>query len=194
MRQAKLKRKTTETNIQLQMDIDGTGKYSINTGIGFFNHMLELFSRHGLFDLTIEAQGDLQVDFHHCVEDVGICLGNAFKDALGDGAGIRRYSSLSLPMDESLVNVAVDIGGRPHLEYHVPLAKSKVGEFDMELVEEFFRAFVTNARINLHIDLVRGENLHHIAEAVFKGVARALRAATEKDPRFAGVPSTKGVL
>ena len=193
-RNADIQRKTRETDISLQLNVDGSGQYTIKTGVGFFDHMLELFTKHGLFDLTIKAQGDIQVDYHHLVEDVGICLGKAFSEALGDCAGIKRYASVQLPMDEALANVSIDIGGRPHLEYHVPAVKSKIGEFDVELVQEFFKAFCVNAKINLHIDLIRGENLHHISEAIFKAVAHALRQATEKDPRNKGVPSTKGVL
>ena len=193
-RSASIERKTTETNIKLSLTIDGMGKYSIDTGVGFFDHMLELFARHGLFDLTIKAKGDTRVDFHHTVEDVGICLGKAIQKALGDCAGIRRYSSLGIVMDEALTYVALDISGRPHLEYHGKSPKSKVGEFDVELAHEFFKALVTNAKITMHVELIRGENLHHIIESNFKAVARALRIATEPDPRSKAIPSTKGVL
>ena len=193
-RTASIERKTTETDIKLSLTIDGNGKYSIDTGVGFFDHMLELFSRHGLFDLTIKAKGDTQVDFHHTVEDVGICLGKAFQKALGDCAGIRRYASTGIVMDESLTYAALDISGRPHLEYHVKECKSKVGEFDVELAQEFFKALATNAKWTLHIELIRGENLHHIIESNFKAVARVLRTATELDPRSKSIPSTKGIL
>lgn len=193
-RKASIARETTETDIKLSLTIDGTGKYSIDTGVGFFDHMLELFTRHGLFDLTIKAKGDTQVDFHHTVEDVGICLGKAFQKALGDCAGIRRYASTGIVMDEALTYVALDISGRPHLEYHVKECKSKVGEFDVELAQEFFKALVTNAKWTMHIQLIRGENLHHIIESNFKAVARVLRTATELDPRSKGIPSTKGIL
>jgi imidazoleglycerol-phosphate dehydratase len=193
-RSAVIERNTKETQIKLTLDLDGNGDYSVQTGVGFLDHMLELFTRHGLFNLQLQAKGDIYVDYHHLVEDVGICLGKAFSNALGDCAGIKRYASITLPMDESLVSVAVDIGGRPCLVYNVPNLKGKVGEFDIELVEEFFRGFVTNAKINLHIDLIRGENLHHIAEAIFKGTSRALRTAVEKDSRIKGIPSTKGIL
>ena len=193
-RTATIGRKTTETDIKLSLTIDGTGKYSIATGVGFFDHMLELFAKHGLFDLTIKAKGDTKVDFHHTVEDVGICVGKAFLKALGDCKGIRRYASTGIPMDESLTYVALDISGRPHLEYHVKSPKSKVGEFDVELAQEFFKALVTNAKLTMHIELIRGENLHHVIESNFKAVARVLRTATEFDPRAKGVPSTKGVL
>ncbi len=193
-RSAVIERNTKETQINLTLELDGKGDYSIQTSVGFFNHMLELFTRHGLFDLTLEAKGDIHVDYHHLVEDVGICLGKAFHKALGDCSGIKRYASITLPMDESLVSVALDIGGRPCLVYHVPDFKGKVGEFDFELVEEFLRGFVTNAKMNLHVDLIRGENLHHIAEAIFKGISRALREAIEKDNRVTGIPSTKGIL
>jgi imidazoleglycerol-phosphate dehydratase len=193
-RKATISRKTKETEIELTLNLDGTGKYDIETGVGFFNHMLELFSKHSLIDLRIKAHGDTQVDYHHLVEDVGICLGKAFSESLGDCAGIKRYASLSLPMDETLVSVAVDIGGRPHLEYRVNQVKAKIGEFDSELVEEFFRGFVTNAKLNLHINLNYGDNLHHISEAIFKGTARTLRAAVTLDPKATGIPSTKGML
>ena len=193
-RSATIKRKTKETQIELQFNLDGTGKSDSHTGIGFLDHMLTLFSKHGLFDLTVQCKGDLEVDFHHTVEDVGICLGQAFKKALGTGEGIVRYASQAIPMDETLCNLAMDISGRPFLRFEAPILQSKVGEFDTELAEEFFKAFVTHAGMSLHLTIDSGKNLHHIIEACFKAFGIVLDRATQKDPRKKGVPSTKGIL
>jgi imidazoleglycerol-phosphate dehydratase len=194
-RQARVERKTKETDIVLQLNIDGTGAAKVQTGIPFFGHMLEAFSRHGLMDLTVDASGDLEVDLHHTVEDVGIVLGKALREALGDRAGIVRYGTASIPMDETLVSAAVDISGRPYLVFNVPLRRTRIANMDLDLLEDFFRAFAFNAELNLHVNMHYGANLHHIAEAVFKAVARALAQATRLDPRIAGVvPSTKGSL
>ncbi len=194
-RQATLTRNTSETQIKLSLVIDGTGKSTINTGIGFFDHMLTLFSKHGLFDLNISMKGDLHIDAHHSVEDVGICLGQAFSEALGDFKGIQRYSSGLFPMDEALCQIAIDISNRPFLGFKAEFPKAKIGDFDSELVEEFFRAFTFNAKLNLHITLLAGDNLHHCAEACFKALGVALDHASRIDPRKADqVPSTKGVL
>jgi len=193
-RTASIVRKTAETQIELRVSLDGAGKGSISTGVGFLDHMLTLFARHGLFDVELDAKGDLQVDDHHTVEDVGICLGRAFSDALGDRAGIRRYGSLTLPMEESLVTSAVDLSGRFALVYRVDFQTEKIGTFDTELVQEFWNAFAMNAGMNLHLILHHGSNSHHVAEAVFKATARSLRTAVEVDPRQTGVPSSKGTL
>jgi imidazoleglycerol-phosphate dehydratase len=194
-RTAKISRKTAETSIDLNINLDGSGKSTINTGLGFFDHMLTLFSKHGLFDLTVKVKGDLHVDGHHTVEDVGICLGQAFSQALGDFKGIKRYASALIPMDETLCQIAVDISNRPYLVFKADFPKSKIGDFDAELVEEFFRAFTFNAKLNLHITLVHGDNLHHGAEACFKALAVALDQASSIDPRKKdSIPSTKGVL
>jgi imidazoleglycerol-phosphate dehydratase len=194
-RQARVERKTKETDIVLQLNVDGTGTSKVQTGIPFFGHMLEAFSRHGLMDLTVDASGDLEVDLHHTVEDVGIVLGKALREALGDRAGIVRYGTASIPMDETLVSAAVDISGRPYLVFNVPLRRTRIANLDLDLLEDFFRAFAFNAELNLHVNMHYGANLHHIAEAVFKAVARALAQATRLDPRIAGVvPSTKGSL
>ena len=194
-RQARVERKTKETDIVLQLNIDGTGASKIQTGIPFFSHMLEAFSKHGLMDLTVDASGDLEVDLHHTVEDVGIVLGKALREALGDRAGIVRYGSAAIPMDETLVSAAVDISGRPFIVFNVPLRRTRISNMDLDLLQDFFRAFAFNAELNLHVNMHYGENLHHIAEAVFKAVARALAQATRLDPRIAGVvPSTKGSL
>ena len=194
-RQGRLERKTKETEVALQLNVDGTGAAKVRTPIPFFSHMLEAWAKHGLMDLTIEASGDVEVDIHHTVEDVGICLGKAFREALGDKAGIVRYGASFLPMDEALLHAAVDISGRPYLVFNVPLRRARIGNFDLELLEDFFRAFAFNAELNLHVNMHYGANLHHIAEAVFKAVARALAQATRLDPRIAGVvPSTKGSL
>jgi imidazoleglycerol-phosphate dehydratase len=194
-RSAEVARKTNETDLLVRIDLDGTGSSSIHTGIGFFDHMLDAFGRHGLFDLTITAQGDLQVDGHHTVEDTGIALGQAIAKALGDRAGIRRYADASVPLDEALVRAVVDVSGRPHLEYHVEIPKwQMLGDYDVFLTPEFFRALAVNAGLTVHIDLIRGDNPHHIVEAAVKAFARALDAATATDPRVTGVPSTKGVL
>lgn len=193
-RKAEISRKTSETDIQLAIDLDGTGKSEIETGIGFFNHMLTLFAKHGLFDVTLKAVGDLDVDAHHTVEDVGITAGQAVKQALGEKISIKRYGTAFVPMDESLAMVSLDLGGRPYLVFDAPLAQGKVGGMDAELVEEFFRAFAFNAGMNLHIKVLYGSNRHHIIEAVFKAFARALDEASRKDPRIEGVMSTKGSL
>jgi imidazoleglycerol-phosphate dehydratase len=194
-RQARVERKTKETDIVLQLNLDGTGAAKIQTGIPFFGHMLEAFAKHGLMDLTVDASGDLDVDLHHTVEDVGIVLGKALREALGDRAGIVRYGAASIPMDETLVSAAVDISGRPFIVFNVPLRRTRIANMDLDLLQDFFRALAFNAELNLHVNLRYGENLHHIAEAVFKAVARALAQATRLDPRIAGVvPSTKGSL
>ena len=195
MRKASVKRKTGETDIAVSVDLDGTGACRIATGIGFFDHMLELFGRHSLIDLEVEAKGDSHVDFHHTVEDVGIALGQAVAKALGDKTGIRRYASLDLPMDETLTRVALDISGRPFLVFRTIFSQPKIGEFDTELVREWFQAFAINSGVTLHVETLYGDNNHHIAESCFKGLARALRAAVEIDPRQEGrIPSTKGSL
>ena len=194
-RKSSIERKTTETNIKLKFAIDGQGKGKINTGIPFLDHMLTLFAKHGLFDLTIDAVGDLEIDYHHTVEDIGIVLGKAIAQAVGDKKGIRRYGSALIPMDETLASVALDISGRPYIVYNVSLPKrGKIKEFDADLIEDFFQALVTNSGITLHINLRYGRNIHHIFEAVFKAFARALDDATTIDSRVSGVPSTKGKL
>ena len=187
-------RETKETQIELSLDIDGAGQSEISTGIPFFDHMLELFARHGLFDLTVKAAGDLEVDAHHTVEDIGICLGSALMEALGDKKGINRYGDCLLPMDETLVAAAVDISGRPGLVYDVDLPVEMIGQYDTSLTVEFLQAFVGKAGLTLHIRLMTGGNSHHIVEAVFKGLARALGEAVAINPRVGGVPSTKGTL
>lgn len=193
MRRGESSRRTRETEVRVSLVLDGEGACEVDTSIGFFDHMLELFARHGLFDLKVKAKGDLQVDYHHTVEDVGICLGKALKEALGEGKGIRRFGYALLPMDEALAMVAVDVSGRPFLAFDAPLT-GKVGTFDMELVEVFFRALATHGGLTLHAKLLCGQNLHHSAEALFKGLGVALRHALEMDPRQQGVPSSKGVL
>lgn len=194
-RRAELSRKTAETDITLALDLDGTGAAEIETGVGFFDHMLTALARHGMFDLSVRAQGDLHIDAHHTVEDVGIVLGAAFDRALGDRRGIRRFGQALVPMDEALAEAAVDISGRGHLAFAVPFAREAVGQMDLQLVQEFFTAFAANARLTLHLTRRAGENAHHMAEATFKAAARALRMAVEGDPRAAGrIPSTKGVL
>jgi imidazoleglycerol-phosphate dehydratase len=192
-RKAHIERKTKETVISLSLDLDGRGKSEISTGIPFFDHMLSLMAMHGLFDLALQATGDLDVDFHHTVEDVGIALGQGVKKALGDGAGIRRFGEALLPMDEALSRVVLDVSGRPYLGYRVK-ARGKIKDFNLELVESFFKAVADNAGITLHIDLLCGTNRHHIVESIFKGFGRALDAATGLDERRTGVPSTKGRL
>ena len=193
-RSAEIFRKTHETDVRLSLELDGSGTSEVQTGIGFFDHMLTLLARHGLFDLEVAADGDLEVDGHHTVEDVGICLGQALAEALGDKEGIGRYGGLVLPMEETLVTVAVDLSGRAWFVQRVTYPTEKIGEFDTQLVEVFWQAVATNARINLHQVLQHGENSHHIAEALFKGTARALREAVAIDPRQHGVPSSKGSL
>ncbi len=195
MRKASVERATKETKIKVSVALDGAGQTRIATGIGFFDHMLDQLGRHGLIDLDIEAEGDLHIDFHHTVEDVGIALGQAFRKALGDMKGIMRYADAFLPMDETLTRVAVDISGRPFLVFKTNFERGKIGEFDTQLVREFFQAFAMNAGITLHVETLYGINDHHIAESCFKGLARALRAAVTIDSRQANVvPSTKGTL
>lgn len=193
-RSAVIERVTQETRIKLELNIDGSGEAKICTSVPFLDHMLNLFSRHGLFDLTVEACGDIDIDFHHTVEDIGIVLGDAFKQALGDKKGIKRYGQASIPMDETLAAVSADISGRPYLVYHVSLPKVKIGDFDVELAREFFQAFANHCGLNLHINVMYGDNVHHVIEACFKAFARAMDAATQLDPRVVGVMSTKGVL
>jgi len=193
-RQATIERKTKETEISLTLDLDGQGRVELATGIGFFDHMLDHLGRHGLFDLSIQARGDLHVDAHHTVEDVAICLGQAIDQAVGDKAGIFRYGHFAVPMEETLAQVTVDLSGRPVLVYRVDYPGEKVGEFDVELVEEFLRALANNARMNLHVTVPYGTNNHHIAEAIFKALGKALAMAVARDPRRKGVPSTKGAL
>jgi imidazoleglycerol-phosphate dehydratase len=193
-RTARIRRETAETKITLALNIDGTGKADVRTGIGFFDHMLTLFAKHSLMDLTVRCEGDLQVDYHHTVEDVGIVLGQALKQALGDKRGMVRYGFFYLPMDETLSRVVVDLSNRPFLEYRVPGKNRKAGDFPMTLVEEFMRALANNAGMNLHIELLYGRDAHHIAESIFKGLARALDQACRIDQRVKGLPSTKGKL
>ncbi len=195
MRTAIIERKTRETSIRVEVNLDGTGKSDITTGIGFFDHMLDQVARHGLIDLAIKAEGDLHIDQHHTVEDTGIALGQAVRKALGDLKGVTRYAEAFLPMDETLTRVALDISGRPFLVFKVAFHTAKIGVFDTQLVREFFQAFAMNAGITLHVETLYGENDHHIAESCFKGLARALRAGVAIDPRRAGeIPSTKGTL
>ncbi len=195
MRQADISRNTLETQIRVALDLDGTGIARLATGVGFFDHMLDQIARHGLIDLTVEATGDLHIDAHHSVEDVGITLGQALAKALGDKKGVRRYGQAYVPLDEALSRVVVDLSGRPGLVFNVPFTRAMIGEFDVDLVREFFQGLVNHAGITLHIDALRGDNSHHQCETVFKAFARALRMAAEADPRAAGaVPSTKGAL
>ena len=195
MRKAEISRKTAETEISVAVALDGTGARDCKTGVGFFDHMLTALARHALIDLSVQAKGDLHIDDHHTTEDVGIVIGQAIRAALGDKRGIRRYGFALLPMDEALAEAALDISGRPYLAWSVAFARPKIGTFDTELVEEFFRALAFNAGITLHVTLKAGTNAHHVAEVCFKAVARALRMAAEADPRAAGVvPSTKGSL
>src|SRR6056297_1958314 len=195
MRSATITRKTAETDITVEIALDGTGTYANKTGVGFFDHMLDQLARHSLIDMTIRCAGDRHIDDHHCVEDVGIALGRALAQALGDKRGIRRYGSCLLPMDEALVRAALDLSGRPFLVWKVDFAVERIGGFDVQLVREFFTALAMNARMTLHVERLDGENAHHVAEAAFKAVARALREAVEPDPRRAGeIPSTKGAL
>ena len=193
-RTAKIARKTKETDITVHLDIDGKGTASVQTGMPFFNHMLDSFSRHGFFDIEIHANGDLEVDYHHTVEDVGLALGQAFKDALGEKHRIRRFGEASCPLDEALAKVVVDLSGRPYLSYNVQILPGRVGDFDTDLPHEFFAAFANQLGMNLHIDVPRGENPHHIIEACFKAFARAMDLATQIDPRVEGALSTKGSL
>lgn len=195
MRKASVARKTAETDISVEINLDGTGVYDNQTGVGFFGHMLDQLARHALIDMTIRATGDLHIDDHHTVEDTGIALGQALTQALGDKRGIRRYGACLLPMDDALVRAALDLSGRPFLVWNVEMPTAKIGTFDTELVREFFQAFATHGGITLHVDALHGLNSHHIAEAAFKAVARSLRDAVETDPRKAdAVPSTKGTL
>lgn len=194
-RTATVERSTKETQIKATVNLDGTGAYDVATGIGFLDHMIEQLARHGLIDITLEAKGDLHIDFHHTAEDSGIVLGQAVAKALGDKAGITRYASVELPMDEALTKVAIDVSGRPYLIWNVTFSRDKIGDMDTELFREWFQAFAQNAGITLHVTNVYGENNHHIAETCFKGLARALRAAIAPDPRQGNrVPSTKGTL
>jgi imidazoleglycerol-phosphate dehydratase len=194
MRVATIHRQTAETRITLELNLDGGGQSSIATGVGFFDHMLTLLARHACLDLNVQAQGDLHVDQHHTVEDVGICLGQALRQALGDKAGIRRYGHFTLPMEETLVTSAIDLSGRYFLVFQVAFPSQKIGDFDSELVEDFWQAVAANALCNLHVLLHHGRNSHHVSEGIFKATARALRMAVEHDPRMPGVPSTKGTL
>ena len=195
MRKASVRRTTKETDVEVAVDLDGTGVADIQTGVGFFDHMLDLLARHSRIDLSVKAKGDLHIDHHHTTEDVGIALGQAVKRALGDMKGITRYADVHLPMDEALTRVALDISGRPFLVFKAEFSRDKVGSFDTELVQEWFQAFAMNAGITLHVETLYGSNDHHIAESCFKGLARALRTAVAIDPRAAGeIPSTKGTL
>ena len=193
-RSAEVSRKTKETDIAIKLELDGSGQADIDTGMPFFSHMLDSFTRHGLFDIKVKAKGDIEVDYHHTVEDVGLTLGQAFKDALGDKQGIRRFGEASCPLDETLARVVVDLSGRPYLSYNVKIRPGRVGNFDTDLPHEFYAAFANLLGMNLHIDVLRGENPHHIIEACFKAFARAMDLATQIDPRVQGVPSTKGTL
>jgi len=193
-RRATVARKTKETDIELTLVVDGRGRYEVETGIPFLNHMLELFARHGFFDLTVRASGDLDVDYHHTVEDVGLTLGQALRDALGEKSGIRRFGEATVPLDEALVTTVVDLSGRPFLVYEVKIEQAKIGVFDVELIHDFLLAMTNQAAMNLHVRMTSGRNPHHIVEASFKSLARALDLATQRDPRLAGVLSTKGIL
>ncbi len=193
-RTAAVERRTTESDVRIEINLDGTGDYEVSTGIPFFDHMLASFARHGLFDLRLTAKGDLAVDAHHTVEDVGIALGEAFREALGSAEGIRRYGSVVLPMAEAKVEVSVDVSNRPYLVYRVDLANDRIGSFDATLTEDFLYAFVQNAGLDVHVELRYGKNPHHVVEACFKGLARALRTAVERDPRVKGLPTVKGAL
>ena len=193
-RSATIERITRETQVRLTLEIDGTGEAKICTSVPFLDHMLDLFTRHGLFNLVVEAKGDIDIDYHHTVEDIGIVLGNAVRQAVGDKKGIRRYGHAVVPMDETLAEVTIDLSGRPYLVYHVELPKVKIGDLDVELVKEFFQAFTNNCGANVHLNIRYGDNVHHIIEACFKATARALDLATSLDPRIQGVMSTKGTL
>ncbi len=193
-RTASIERTTKETSIKLSLNLDGTGKSELSSGIPFLDHMLEQISRHGLIDLAISAKGDLEIDAHHTVEDIGICLGEALREAVGNKAGLVRYGHAYVPLDEALSRVVLDLSGRPGLEYHIDFPKETVGGFDIDLFKEFFQAVSNHGRVTLHIDALRGKNNHHIIETVFKAFGRALRMAVESDPRVTGIPSTKGAL
>lgn len=193
-RSASITRKTKETAIELVVNVDGAGRYDVQTGVPFLNHMLELFTRHGFFDLTVRATGDVEVDDHHTVEDVGLTLGQAFKQALGGKEGIRRFGEATVPLDEALINVVVDLSGRPFFAYDLKTRQTRIGSFDVELIHDFLLAFVNEIGMNLHVRMLAGRNPHHIIEATFKGMARALDLATQRDPRVRGVLSTKGTL
>lgn len=194
-RQASVTRNTKETQISLSINLDGTGLAQFETGVPFFDHMLDQVARHGLIDMAVKAVGDLQIDAHHTVEDIGIALGTAFEQAVGDKKGILRYGHAYIPLDEALSRVVIDLSGRPGLEWNVDFPRARIGDFDVDLLREFFQAFVNHAKITLHIDSLKGRNAHHVAETIFKAFGRALRFATERDPRQVGVtPSTKGVL
>jgi len=194
MREAEVRRKTKETDVRVRIGLDGNGRSEVSTGVSFLDHMLELFARHGLFDLEVECRGDLEIDDHHSVEDIAITLGQAFAQALGDKQGIARYGSALVPMDEALCRAVVDLSGRFYLVYEVETRRQQIGNFSVELAEHFWRSFAEAARCNLHLDCLRGRNTHHILEGTFKAAARALRQAVERDPRVVGVPSTKGIL
>ena len=193
-RNTTIKRKTAETDVSVTLNLDGTGQGNVRTGVQFLDHMLTLLAKHGVFDLDISCKGDLGVDAHHSVEDIGICFGAALDKALGDKSGLVRFAHAYFPMDETLVRVVVDLSGRPYLVYNVKVDRERIGELDADLIEEFWKAVVTHARVNIHVELLYGRNAHHIFEAVFKAAARALSLATRIDPRIQGVPSTKGVL
>jgi len=195
MRMASLKRKTGETSVEVSLGLDGDGTYRVSTGIGFLDHMLALFARHSLIDLEVQAHGDLHVDMHHTVEDVGITIGQALSRALAERRGVRRYGSAHIPMDEALTRVALDLSGRPHLVWNVAFSRPSIGDFDVELLREWFQAFVLNAGITMHVETLHGDNSHHIAESCYKALAHALRQAVELDPRQQSrIPSTKGIL
>jgi imidazoleglycerol-phosphate dehydratase len=193
-RAAQVARKTKETDVRIELRLDGDGRAAVKTGIAFLDHMLELLAKHGLFDLAVQARGDLDVDYHHTVEDVGLVLGQALREALGDKAGLRRFGEATVPLDEALVQTVVDLSGRPFLAYDVRIKQARVGSFDVELIHDFLLALVNQAGMNLHVRMLAGRNPHHVVEAAFKGLARALDAATQRDPRIRGVPSTKGTL
>src|SRR5205807_7433378 len=193
-RKGRVERKTKETDIKVELELDGSGKAEVETGMPFLNHMLDSFSRHGLFDLKLKAKGDIEIDYHHTVEDVGLALGQAFNESLGDKHGIRRFGEASCPLDETLAKVVVDLSGRPYLSYNVKIRPGRVGNFDTDLPHEFFAAFANQLGMNLHIDVVRGENPHHIIEACFKAFARAMDMAKQLDGRIQGILSTKGSL
>lgn len=195
MRKAKIERKTKETSIKLELNLDGSGRYSISTSIPFLDHMLSLMSKHGLFDLRLRAKGDIGIDDHHTVEDIGIVLGKAIKQALGNMKGISRYGQASVPMDETLASVSLDVSGRPYLVYNINFPKkAKIKDFDPDLIEDFLQAFVSNSSITLHVNVMYGRNIHHMIEAVFKGLGRALREAVSIDKRIKGIPTTKGLI